>query len=331
VNEMSLDDNKNHNYAIILGTTTTANKKYKKSMIPNDYDCTPNIGVDIRVDTTMQSKRHSKDIQQDDETTLRSFAWKGCLGRMKDSYQMMCDKTQSSDNNTSTLEKGVELDLDTSAFLDNDGQRKYWSISGLMRWVISHGRFNILGTSPNSPQQSQLPTYATNIQDLDVNLYHGFSMGSRSITGVLQILTIRLQLTGVQGNKPLSKTQRMDTNSSPLAHASNKLWIFFARHYDILKFHLNRKASSWRQQSMIDSEATAYGRLHQHHNRDRIYETSCRHGRYSSSRWGVTTFQKEFENLNILSNHETVIRQLRVEVRHGIDTYFNMNAGRTKG
>jgi hypothetical protein len=45
----------------------------------------------------------------------------------------------------------------------------------------------------------------------------------------------------------------------------------------------------------------------------------------------LTTFQKEFENLNILSNHETVIWQLRVEVRHGIDTYFNMNAGRTKG
>ena len=82
---------------------------------------------------------------------------------------------------------------------------------------------------------------------------------------------------------------------------------------------------------MIDSEATAHGRFLQHYNRDRIYETSCRHGRYSSSRWGVTTFQKEFENLNILSNHETVTRQLRVEVRHGIDTYFNiMNAGRVK-
>ena len=81
---------------------------------------------------------------------------------------------------------------------------------------------------------------------------------------------------------------------------------------------------------MIDSEATARGRFLQHYNRDRIYETSCRYGRYSSSRWGVTTFQKEFENLNILSNHETVTRQLRVEVRHGIDTYFNMNARRTR-
>jgi hypothetical protein len=52
--------------------------------------------------------------------------------------------------------------------------------------------------------------------------------------------------------------------------------------------------------------------------------------RHSSSKWGVTTLRKGIRNLNILSNDETVTWQLRVEVQDGIDTYFNMNAGRAK-
>jgi hypothetical protein len=147
-------------------------------------------------------------------------------------------------------------------------------------------------------------------------------MGSRSVAGILQ-------LTGMPRNKPLLKPQCMDTNSLLLAHASNKLWIF-ARHGDILTFQLNRKALSWRQQSMMNSATRKHVRSHEQHNRDRYTKHHAGNRRYSSSRWGVTTFQKEFENLNILSNHETVTRQLRVEVRHGIDTYFNMNAGRTR-
>jgi hypothetical protein len=82
------------------------------------------------------------DFWREDDGIL-CFAPKKYLEKMMDGYERMFGKPPTSNLYTSPLEKGDHPELDTSDFLDEDGQQQYQSLIGSLQWAISLGRFDI--------------------------------------------------------------------------------------------------------------------------------------------------------------------------------------------
>ena len=82
------------------------------------------------------------DFWHEDDGTF-CYAPKKYLEKMMDGYTRMFGEAPSSNNISSPLEKGDHPELDTSEFLDEEGQQKYQSIIGSMQWAISLGRFDL--------------------------------------------------------------------------------------------------------------------------------------------------------------------------------------------